>query len=129
MIDVLDKERQGLDPGLRSIVDREPVDRRDLILCASCNHSVARQSDRIEVNGAANHFFTNPYGVEYHVACYAQAPGCAISGGRRAADTWFAGFCWQLAACEACQHHLGWYFDKPEAFFYGLVLDYIKEAE
>lgn len=129
MIDVLDKERQELDPALREIVDREPVNRRDLVLCANCNHGLAQQADRIEVNGTNSHLFTNPYGVEYQVGCYADALGCSISGARMAADTWFPGFRWRLASCAACHHHLGWYFDNPDAYFYGLVLDYIKEAE
>jgi cereblon len=129
MIDVLDKERQGLDPKLKEIVDRESTEHRDLLLCANCNHGIARQSDRIEVNGAFSHYFTNPYGIEYHVGCFSTALGCAISGSRMAADTWFAGFVWQLASCEACSHHLGWYFTGADAEFYGLVLDYVREAE
>jgi hypothetical protein len=129
MINVLDEERQELDPKLREIVDREPTERRDLLLCASCNHGIARQSDRIEMNGSFNHYFTNPYGIEYHVGCYATAPGCAIAGHRMAADTWFPGFRWRLASCEACQHHLGWYFDNQDAYFYGLVLDYVRESD
>ena len=100
MIDVLDEERQELDPKLKEIVDREPMERRDLLLCANCNHGIARQADRIEVSGSFSHFFTNPYGIEYHVGCYADALGCAIAGERMAADTWFPGFRWRLASCE-----------------------------
>jgi hypothetical protein len=129
MIDVLDEERQELEPKLKEIVDREPAERRDILVCANCGHGVARQSDRIEVNGSFSHFFTNPYGIEYHVGCYANALGCAISGNRMAADTWFPGFRWRLASCEACHHHLGWYFDNPDAYFYGLVLDYVREQD
>jgi hypothetical protein len=128
MIDVLDKKRQGLDPKLKAIVDKQATDRRNYVLCASCGHVVARHTDRIEVNGSFSHYFTNPVGVEYHVGCFADALGCAISGHRVAADTWFPGFRWRLATCEECQHHLGWYFDNPDAYFYGLVLDYIRDA-
>lgn len=129
MIDVLDKERQGLDPKLEEIVGREPVERRDLVLCANCGHSIARQPDRIEVGDGFGHYFTNPYGVEYHVGCYADAPGCAISGAPMAADSWFPGFRWRLASCSACQQHLGWYFDQPDTFFYGLILDHLRDAQ
>lgn len=129
MIDVLDKERQELDPKLKEIVDREPVERRELILCANCGHGIALQSDRIEVGGGFSHYFTNPYGLEYHVGCYADAPGCSISGAAMAADTWFPGFHWRLATCSACQQHLGWYFDQAEVYFYGLVLDHLRDAE
>ena len=128
MIDVLDKERQVLDPKLKAIVEKEPTDSRSYVLCANCGHVIARRSDRIEVNGRFAHFFVNPAGIEYHVGCFADALGCAISGNRVAADTWFPGFRWRLATCEACQHHLGWYFDNADTYFYGLVLDYIRDA-
>lgn len=128
MIDVLDKQRQGLDPRLKEIVDREEQDSRDFVVCATCSHVVARLSDRIEVNGSFDHWFTNPYGLEFHVGCFRTALGCSISGQRVAADTWFPGFRWRLANCEQCRHHLGWYFDQPDGYFYGLVLDYIKPA-
>lgn len=128
MIDVLDKQRQGLDPKLKAIVERESADHSDYVLCASCAHVIARRSDRIEVNGGFAHLFVNPAGIEYHVGCFADALGCAISGSPMAADTWFPGFRWRLATCEECQHHLGWYFDNAEAYFYGLVLDYIRDA-
>jgi hypothetical protein len=133
MIDVLDKERQGLDPRLKEIIDQEAKDReaRDpggFVVCAACSHVVARRSDQTEVNGSFDHWFTNPYGLEFHVGCFSDALGCAIAGQRVAADTWFSGFYWRLASCEACHQHLGWYFDQPDGYFYGLVLEYIKEG-
>lgn len=128
MIDVLDKERQVLDPKLKAIIEDESTDRRSYVVCASCGHVIASRADRIEVNGRFAHFFINPVGVEYHVGCFADALGCAISGNRVAADTWFPGFRWRLATCEECQHHLGWYFDNADTYFYGLVLDYIRDA-
>jgi hypothetical protein len=128
MIDVLDKERQGLDPKLKEIVDREKQDNKDFVVCATCSHVVARLSDRIEVNSSFSHRFTNPYGLEFHVGCFQDALGGSIAGQRMAADTWFPGFRWRLANCEQCHHHLGWYFDQADGYFYGLVLDYIQEA-
>jgi uncharacterized C2H2 Zn-finger protein len=127
MIDVLDKERQGLDPALEEIVE-EREDEESFIVCATCSHVVARRSDRIEVNGAHGHRFTNPHGLQFNVGCFSDALGCAISGERVAADTWFPGYCWRIASCEECAHHLGWYFDCAEDYFYGLVLDYVQDA-
>ena len=128
MIDVLDKQRQGLDPRLQSIVDREAADARDLVVCATCSHVIARKSDRVEIGDSHTHRFTNPYGLEFHIGCFADALGCAISGSPVAADTWFPGFHWQLASCENCRNHLGWYFDRADEFFYGLILDTIQDA-
>lgn len=128
MIDVVDKQRQGLEPRLKSIVDREPAEDGDYLVCGTCSHVVARQSDRIEVNGGHDHRFTNPYGLQFHLGCFREALGCAISGDPVAADTWFPGFCWRIASCEECRRHLGWYFDRDDVYFYGLVLDYIQNA-
>ena len=129
MIDVLDKERQALDPKLKEIVDRASEETRDFLVCAACSHVIARRADQIDVNGAFAHFFTNPFGVEFHVGCFSDAPGCAITGERVAADTWFPGFHWRLASCEACRAHLGWYFDQADAYFYGLILDCVRDAQ
>ena len=127
MIDVLDKERQALDPRLKALLEESEEPGKDFVRCGVCSHVVARQSDRIEVNGGHAHRFTNPYGITFNVGCFAQALGCSISGERVAADTWFAGFRWRLATCEDCGEHLGWYFDQAEVFFYGLILDKIHE--
>ena len=126
MIDVLDKERQGLDPKLKEIVDDEVAESRNFVLCAFCSHIIGRSEDRIDVNGSFDHRFTNPYGLEFHVGCFNDALGCAISGERVAAETWFPGFRWRLATCEECHQHLGWYFDQADTYFYGLVLGYIQ---
>lgn len=129
MTDVLDKERQGLDPKLKAIVDEEAEERdeRDFVYCSMCSHVLAKKSDRIDIAGSHDHRFTNPYGLEFHIGCYAEALGCAISGNREAADTWFPGFQWRLASCEDCRRHLGWYFDQADVHFYGLIVDYIQD--
>ena len=132
MIDVLDKERQGLDPRLKEIIDTKEEERDahagGFVVCAACSHVIARRSDQIDMNGTFDHWFTNPYGLEFHVGCFSDALGCAIAGEPVAADTWFPGFYWRLATCESCHQHLGWYFDQPDAYFYGLVLEYIRNG-
>jgi len=123
MVDVLDKERQGLDPKLKEIVEKAD---RDFIYCSTCSSIIARSFDRIEVNGSHDHRFVNPYGIRFHIGCFAQALGCTISGDRVAADTWFPGFRWQHASCSECHVHLGWYFDRGDEYFYGLILNRIQ---
>jgi hypothetical protein len=126
MIDVVDKERQALDPSLSEIIDEEEKAEGGYVYCATCSHVVGRSSDGIEVNDAHQHTFVNPYGVQFHLACYREALGCAISGERTAADSWFPGFGWQYAWCAECKQHLGWLFDKTDAYFYGLITDRIQ---
>jgi hypothetical protein len=123
MVDVLDKERQGLDPKLKEIVDEAD---RNFIYCRTCSNVIARHFDRIEVAGSHDHQFVNPFGIRFHIGCFAQALGCTISGERVAADTWFPGFQWQIASCAECRAHLGWYFDRADEYFYGLILDRIQ---
>jgi hypothetical protein len=123
MVDVLDKERQGLDPTLKDIV--EEVD-RNFVYCRTCSTVIARDSDRIEAGGSHDHQFTNPFGVHFHIGCFSQALGCSISGERSAAETWFPGFQWQHASCSECRSPLGWYFDCANEYFYGLILDRIQ---
>ena len=130
MIDVLDKERQAIDPKIRAVVDdaadEKSTDPGRFIYCSVCSNVLAKAADRIEISGSHDHHFTNPYGIAYHVGCFADALGCAISGDRVAADTWFPGFQWRIATCAECRLHLGWYFDRADEFFYGLIMDRIQ---
>lgn len=129
MIDVTDKERQALDPKLGVIVGRETEEQRDYIYCAVCSNVLGRRTDRIEVNGSFDHVCTNPYGIRFHLGCFANALGCTLSGEPIAADTWFAGYTWRLATCAECQRHTGWLFERAAGgndAFYGLILDRIQ---
>jgi len=126
MIDVTDKQRQGLDPGLQDILERAEADEGELVYCATCSHVIARKADGCAIGGSHSHHFVNPYGIRFHVGCYHEALGCAISGQPTAADSWFPGFVWRLAACAECRTHLGWYFERSGEYFYGLIVDRIQ---
>jgi hypothetical protein len=128
MIDVRDKPRQAtLDPKLKELLDDDTEAKKGFVYCGLCSHVVSHIEQRIEVNGSHDHNFVNPYGVEFHVGCFDEALGCAISGQPTAADTWFPGFRWRLASCEECTTHLGWLFANADAYtFYGLILDRIQ---
>jgi hypothetical protein len=126
MIDVADKQRQALHPKLKSIVEDEPGGSRNFIFCAACSHVLGRASDRTGVNGSFEHVCTNPFGIVFHIGCFTNALGCAISGHPTAADTWFAGFTWRLATCAECRRHTGWLFERADSAFYGLILDRIQ---
>ncbi|MDP6376102.1 MAG: cereblon family protein [Pseudomonadales bacterium] len=129
MIDVADKQRQGLHPALKQIVDRETEEKRNYFFCAACSHVLGDQRDRFEVNSSFEHICTNPYGFSFHIGCFSAALGCAISGEPNAADTWFAGYTWRLATCSQCQQHTGWLFERATEqvdAFYGLILDRIQ---
>jgi hypothetical protein len=113
----------GLDPKLKAILDDAPAPTRNILYCAACSNPVTHEEARIEMRGSHAHAFTNPYGFQFQVGCFAEALGCSISGAPSHADTWFPGYFWRIAACGSCQAHLGWYFESAGArSFFGLVL-------
>ena len=65
----------------------------------------------------------NPGGVEYVIAGFREAAGCAAEGERSDYWSWFAGFAWQAAVCRGCGAHLGWSFTGESDAFYGLILE------
>ena len=132
MSEIKEPSQSILDPDLKAILEADSADDtvdRKYIYCASCSHVITSAAMKIAVNGNHSHFFTNPHGFSYQVGCFANALGCALSGSPEAADSWFMGYFWRLAACEQCHAHLGWYFARAsgEDYFYGLVLDHIQE--
>ncbi|MEM1434516.1 MAG: cereblon family protein [Pseudomonadota bacterium] len=125
-------EETTLDPALESVLgevleDDEPAP-QPYVYCARCNAAVADQRAAIAVNGKHRHFCVNPHGFEFDLGCYREALGCAISGQPTHADSWFAGYFWRYANCAECEQHLGWYFERGDGYFYGLVRDRIRNA-
>lgn len=128
MPEVIDETTQdsGLDPALKTLVQDPQADEQDYLFCAACSAVISRRSAALEINGSHEHFCTNPHGFDFHIGCFSEALGCAIAGEREHADSWFPGFRWRYASCSECQQHLGWYFDQPGAYFYGLILERVQ---
>ena len=129
MIRAMDKERQGLDPQLARLLEDEAdtvEEFDDLVCCKVCSAVLTRRRFAMTVNGSHAHQCVNPHGFEFHLGCYQEALGCAISGERTHADSWFPGFQWRYATCAECQQHVGWYFDRSGEHFYGLIFDRIQ---
>jgi hypothetical protein len=98
------------------------------LACHRCLATVTDGSQRIAMGGAHAHHFVNPHGIEFHVGCFADAPGCATFGEASTYWSWFPGFAWQVELCATCGEHLGWLFLSPDAAFHGLILDRLVEA-
>ena len=92
----------------------------DKLYCAYCGQHITRSAFTLSVSGAATHTFSNPAGFVYYIQCFSDAPGCRVAGKPTAEHSWFTGYQWQLALCQSCQNHLGWYFINGEPF-YGLI--------
>ena len=94
------------------------------IRCYRCQHLITTHQARIEVAGHHQHTFTNPTGLCFNIACFAEAIGCLTAGTPTDDFTWFRGFRWNYAVCGNCQVHLGWFYQALEGGeFYGLIVD------
>lgn len=110
---------------------REPGDvtrRERRVYCARCRLPITTHQERISVNGAHEHNFTNPHGLHFHIGCFRDAPGCGTTGVATMEYTWFPGYAWRIAHCAQCETHLGWLFGSPTDSFYGLILDRLISA-
>ena len=99
------------------------------VCCATCNYVITKNDQRIAVQGAHTHEFTNPHGIRFRIGCFRQAPGCVHVGEATQDWTWFRGYDWCLANCASCFSHLGWhYLNDAQNGFYGLILSRLREA-
>ena len=112
-------------PKVRGAAREHALNRSDRgILCAACRYRVTADGHRIAVSGGHDHRCVNPHGIQFHIGCFRQAPGCVTLGEPTTEFTWFPGFAWSQALCKGCSQHLGWRFESAEAsVFFGLVLD------
>lgn len=78
------------------------------------------------VNAQHEHRFVNPGGFDYHIGCFAVAPGCVYLGATERYFTWFSGTSWQIAACARCRIQLGWIYRGGGESFHGLILDRLR---
>lgn len=112
-------------------LDQQPSDIAEperRIVCARCGYDVTKTEHRFSVNGAVEHDFSNPLGIQFHIACFREAPGCAAIGEGTMEHTWFAGYEWRIGVCRECGVHLGWLFTSPSDAFYGLIVDRLVDA-
>jgi hypothetical protein len=99
----------------------------DPILCKACSAVITSVAAIIAVNGHHSHCFTNPADITYRIGCFSAADGCSVYGRPTTDFTWFEGFAWNFAFCAGCHLHLGWYYQSPEASFFGLILENLRE--
>jgi hypothetical protein len=119
------------DSELDRLVAERVTQRRDPRLrCASCGHAITEPRERLQVDGAHGHVFTNPHGLSFEIGCFRNAPGCRAAGRPTDEHTWFPGYAWRVALCAGCGVHLGWYYQGGGGGrFYGLILERLVAAE
>lgn len=106
-------------------IDEEEEEKEDrFFLCRYCENKIARYDHMMEVSGNFEHTFLNPGGHVFRIGCFEAADGCLYLGVPTTEWTWFEGFEWQVALCNKCQRHLGWFYrSRDERNFFGLILD------
>lgn len=97
------------------------------LFCSSCLGLITDVSNSLQIGGAHQHTCTNPARVTFTIGCFKDAPGCRQFGVPTSEFTWFPGYCWRLALCDACGKHLGWSFQGPADHFYGLIVSELVE--
>lgn len=123
-----DRPERGGTPAVAPNDERVPAEGERPIRCKACRRAVTTRSAKIEVHGAHAHRRVNPSGVDFHLGCFASAPGCVAEGTPTTFWTWFPGYAWQIASCRGCGDHLGWAFSGERAFF-ALILPHLVEDE
>jgi len=110
--------------------DEEKKEEEKHILCAQCRAVITSPHERIEVQGAHEHTFFNPYGIIFQIGCFRQARGCGYQGPAIEEFSWFPGYSWRIAICRSCLTHLGWLYSAPDKeSFCGLILDHLIQPE
>lgn len=98
------------------------------IICRNCGNSITSIEKIVSIHGAHKHTFTNPAGVIYAIGCFSSAEGCVVFGEPTNAFTWFDSFRWSFASCSKCLLHLGWFYQRNDNSFFGLILDNLVET-
>jgi len=93
------------------------------IVCKNCGNRITSSENIISVDGHHTHTFTNPEGFTYEISCFSVAEGCAVDVDPTLENTWFEGFSWSFSVCSNCLTHMGWFYERGDEGFFGLILD------
>lgn len=97
------------------------------LFCKVCSNIVTTEKMRINRQGKHEHAFFNPHGIVFEIGCFSQAKGCSIHGNPNYDFSWFKDYSWRFAECRNCGSHLGWFYEKIESSFFGLILTMLTE--
>lgn len=105
--------------------ERARTPRRRRLRCVACSAPITTEAARTEITGAHEHHFVNPHGHDFHIGCFARAPGISPLGAATLHFSWFPGAPWRVGVCSGCRLHLGWAFGVPVEFF-GLIVNRLR---
>jgi hypothetical protein len=117
-------ERTGRPSGATDPEESVEHDAATAVVCARCRTELTTPDQRIEVEGAHAHTYTNPSGETFHLRCFGEVRNVAPFGARETFFTWFPGHSWRVVVCAECTTFLGWRFEGASVF-HGLISDRI----
>ncbi|MEE8409255.1 MAG: cereblon family protein [Myxococcota bacterium] len=103
------------------------------ILCRRCGAEISDSEALFSMGGERiSRVFSNPNGMLHEIITVGRARGLRLEGPPTTDFSWFPGYAWEIAFCEACESHLGWQFTAAEAgaepsLFFGLRRSEIVE--
>lgn len=126
-----EEQEQDGDAWLEEILHSQQMEEQEEdenLYCFICGQIITKTHNRISVEGAHKHTFTNPGGYFFEIGCFREAPGCEQAGEFTDFYSWFDGYTWCYAMCRSCRVHLGWVYRGEDSFF-GLVLDRLLSSK
>jgi len=101
----------------------------NIILCKNCGNAITSPETIISVNDKHIHTLTNLEDITFDIGCFSSANGSTIFGDSSPEFTWFKGFTWNLSICSNCLIHLGWYYQRKNETFFGLIVDRLMDTK
>ena len=98
----------------------------EVIYCKLCLNIITSHSEKIITDGKFLHEFINPAHIKYIIGCFLNASGSVVQGVPTLEATWFSEHEWSFVNCKKCTEHLGWYFQKENNGFYGLIISKLE---
>lgn len=102
-----------------SVIDRlskeiDMIKEMESVYCRDCNFCIGSIDALIQVNneGIGGHY-VNSHGALHDMLTLKNARARIVSN-PEIDNSWFPGYAWQIAYCQGCREHLGWYFTAVE---------------
>ena len=101
--------------------------------CSRCGVFIADSGAMIRIQGAEDHSFVNPAGVQCNFSTFGHCENVTVDNDLYLQHSWFTGYGWRFVVCRVCLQHLGWKYDavkkdvKPRGFF-GILVETVDSV-
>ena len=101
--------------------------------CTRCGAFITDSEAMIGIQGAEDHSFVNPAGVQCNFSTFIQCKNVMVDSDLYLQHSWFDGYGWRFIMCAVCLQHLGWKYDavkkgvSPKSFF-GILVETVDSV-